>query len=457
MLLRSLLPLLIVILVAFVPCASRANVVGVDTQNFNPTTNGLDFVTVQSSETLSPGYINLGLFLNYAKNTLPVFNSQTGGGKETTDSLTSLDMSIGFGLTRFLDLGVSFPYLLNQEVHSDQFRGEFGRTGSTEVRFNTKLKLLGDRDGGLAAILSANYNRLENNPFLGKGGGTTYNAELAADTTISLISLAMNLGFRKRDPGEKLAEFPIEPFRDQYIGSVAASFLLKGLDTKLIAEIWASQPVKKVETDIERQQSSREAIFGLKYDATPTVALHVGAGREMSHSIASPELRVYTGINWVIAPAHISKMSQARIKRKKALLPPPPPAADDEPPVIVAEEQADEVFVLRDINFAFDSDLQVLQGARNELHKLAERMKEKGYQRIIIEGHTDSMGSDEYNMDLGLRRAESIKRHLMKYETLDAPKLEAISLGESQPIADNGNAQGRQLNRRVVFKIFYPK
>ncbi len=51
---------------------THANVVGTDVQNFNPTTSGLDFVTVQSSETLEPGFINFGLFLNYTKNTLSV-------------------------------------------------------------------------------------------------------------------------------------------------------------------------------------------------------------------------------------------------------------------------------------------------------------------------------------------------------------------------------------------------
>ena len=47
------------------------NVVGVDAQNFNATTSGLDFVTVQSSQTLAPCIFNLGLFGNYARNTLP--------------------------------------------------------------------------------------------------------------------------------------------------------------------------------------------------------------------------------------------------------------------------------------------------------------------------------------------------------------------------------------------------
>ena len=65
------------LLLIFAPLSVLANVVGVDTQNFNPTTSGLDFVTVHSSETLKPGYVNFGFYLNYAGNTLPNYVNQS--------------------------------------------------------------------------------------------------------------------------------------------------------------------------------------------------------------------------------------------------------------------------------------------------------------------------------------------------------------------------------------------
>jgi hypothetical protein len=61
------------------PEASKANVCGTDYQTFNPTTSGLDFVTVHSSETLQPCYINFGSFLNYSVNTLTYTRSYTDG------------------------------------------------------------------------------------------------------------------------------------------------------------------------------------------------------------------------------------------------------------------------------------------------------------------------------------------------------------------------------------------
>ena len=73
-----------------------ANVVGSDIQNFNPTTNGLDFVTVQSSETLTPGIFNFGFFLNYAVNTMPNYvDVNTSSRTDFEDSLTSGDLNFG--------------------------------------------------------------------------------------------------------------------------------------------------------------------------------------------------------------------------------------------------------------------------------------------------------------------------------------------------------------------------
>ncbi|RYZ61943.1 MAG: OmpA family protein, partial [Proteobacteria bacterium] len=82
-------------------------------------------------------------------------------------------------------------------------------------------------------------------------------------------------------------------------------------------------------------------------------------------------------------------------------------------------------------------------------------LKKVGFEKVIIEGHTDSVGSSEYNQKLGQSRAETIKGYLVRYGKFDPNTLEAKSYGESKPISDNGNYQGRQLNRRVVFRLFY--
>jgi OOP family OmpA-OmpF porin len=78
----------------------------------------------------------------------------------------------------------------------------------------------------------------------------------------------------------------------------------------------------------------------------------------------------------------------------------------------------------------------------------------KKYPRLKIEvqGHTDSVGADAYNLDLSQRRAAEVRNYLMG-QGVAAAQLTAKGYGETQPIAENTNAAGRQQNRRVVLAV----
>ena len=71
--------------------------------------------------------------------------------------------------------------------------------------------------------------------------------------------------------------------------------------------------------------------------------------------------------------------------------------------------------------------------------------------RIKIVGHTDSDGQDALNMDLSKRRAANVKAYLTKEFSIDASRIETDGLGETQPISDNKNPEGKAKNRRVEF------
>jgi OOP family OmpA-OmpF porin len=68
---------------------------------------------------------------------------------------------------------------------------------------------------------------------------------------------------------------------------------------------------------------------------------------------------------------------------------------------------------------------------------------------VLIEGHTDSKGSDAYNLSLSDRRAKSVYDYLTS-RGVDPARLSSIGKGESMPIADNETEEGRQQNRRVM-------
>jgi OOP family OmpA-OmpF porin len=76
-------------------------------------------------------------------------------------------------------------------------------------------------------------------------------------------------------------------------------------------------------------------------------------------------------------------------------------------------------------------------------------MKEYPNTKAIIEGHTDSVGSDAYNLRLSNDRSNSVRQYLIKEFGVDASRLTSKGYGESRPIATNDTDEGRQKNRRV--------
>jgi OOP family OmpA-OmpF porin len=86
----------------------------------------------------------------------------------------------------------------------------------------------------------------------------------------------------------------------------------------------------------------------------------------------------------------------------------------------------------------------------DHLEEVAEFLMRYPETKMVVEGHTDSVGSMEYNEDLSQRRAESVKQFMVDEYGIRANRLKAVGYGESRPIASNGTPEGRQKNRRVV-------
>lgn len=112
------------------------------------------------------------------------------------------------------------------------------------------------------------------------------------------------------------------------------------------------------------------------------------------------------------------------------------------------------VLTLGDVLFTTGkSDLNA--GATSSLEKLAAFLNHYPDRSAAIEGHTDSVGEDDYNLSLSQRRADSVKSYLMG-NGIGSIRLAAVGKGESQPLASNDSATGRQQNRRVEVIIDNP-
>jgi outer membrane protein OmpA-like peptidoglycan-associated protein/predicted small secreted protein len=106
---------------------------------------------------------------------------------------------------------------------------------------------------------------------------------------------------------------------------------------------------------------------------------------------------------------------------------------------------------LPDVTFAVNST-DISPAMRDVLDRVAQSMIRYPNSLVDVMGHTDSTGSDAYNLDLSRRRAESVANFLVSRGVARA-RLETIGYGEQYPIADNTTEAGRAQNRRVEIRI----
>lgn len=104
-----------------------------------------------------------------------------------------------------------------------------------------------------------------------------------------------------------------------------------------------------------------------------------------------------------------------------------------------------------DLLFATNSAV-IMPGGYTEIDRVANVLNQYPDTRLQVQGFTDSTGSEQYNMELSQRRAEAVKNALIA-RSVDPNRIQALGFGESQPIAPNDTAAGRQQNRRVTIMI----
>jgi outer membrane protein OmpA-like peptidoglycan-associated protein len=106
---------------------------------------------------------------------------------------------------------------------------------------------------------------------------------------------------------------------------------------------------------------------------------------------------------------------------------------------------------LPEITFAVDSTT-ITPGLQSALDEVASSLQRYPNSLVDVMGHTDSTGSDAYNLDLSRRRAESVRAYLTM-RGVSAARVASIGYGEQYPKASNDTAEGRALNRRVEIRI----
>lgn len=134
------------------------------------------------------------------------------------------------------------------------------------------------------------------------------------------------------------------------------------------------------------------------------------------------------------------------------------PIVKKPPPVVAPASPAPvqpriDTLVLQDVLFKFDSG-SLTPAASVVLDTIVARLQQRPFKKIRIEGHTDSLGTESYNLDLSGRRANSVMQYFVR-KGMNANLIGAEGKGERYPVATNKSDEGRRRNRRVEILVEY--
>ena len=166
----------------------------------------------------------------------------------------------------------------------------------------------------------------------------------------------------------------------------------------------------------------------------------LGSARE---DLAASQISVATGKAELSASEDARVLAEARASEALAAL----------SKLAAVKQEPRGVVITLSGSVLFRSDeSNLLPEAQSRLSQVADALLATKDRAIVIEGHTDSQGSDAHNLELSKRRAMSVRTFLVD-RGYDATLIRAVGIGEESPLADNATAEGRANNRRVEIVI----
>ncbi|MCC7463151.1 MAG: OmpA family protein [Gammaproteobacteria bacterium] len=239
-------------------------------------------------------------------------------------------------------------------------------------------------------------------------------------------------------------------FRDTDLALQAgAGLMLKAWTSSDSSRSFAVRPEFKVRWDKTRNA-------GYLHDTLVMLGFQFGFG--------GPAQRLAEAVTSPPAPAPVIAPPAPVVA---APAPPPPPADTDGDSVTDNLDQCPGTpagvavdtagcprrgsITLEGVTFEFNSD-RLTEASRGVLDGIAADLRKHPRLRIELQGHTDSVGADQYNLALSQKRADAVRTHLVE-QGVPAGQLQAKGYGESRPVADNATAAGRAANRRVVMLV----
>ncbi len=436
MTIRNSLALVLATAVFIVSGSAFAKVKGPDVVNFNPTTDGGKYFSVQQSKTLPQWGFNAGATFDFA---YEPYEKATAAGTRIVgivDDLLMANVQAAIGWTNWWSMGVNMPVAL-WETWIDPVappptatkKSYYGKMGDLRAEMKFRLLNIDRYHVGLSLVPFMYFPTGKSDYYLGNGmwspGGT-----LVFDADIkNRVFLSLNVGYRN--------------YKKTYYDTVNTNAFIDdtlnlggGINVRIndtwavVGEAYSESVIKNIFKN--QLQNPSEFLVGGKFTpqgAAKGLGVSLAGGRAMTNGIGSPDFRVLLGVNY-------------RFDRE-----PPPP-----PPVSVDAQIEERIVITQKIHFEFNKS--VIRPISYPILDDVVRLLQLNPQiRLVrVEGHTDWIGSDAANQRLSQRRAETVRNYLVK-KGVDASRLDAVGYGELRPVADNNTAKGRARNRRTDFVV----
>jgi outer membrane protein OmpA-like peptidoglycan-associated protein len=425
----------------------------------------IGYFDLPTSESLQQGNFAIGLFGTFEQ----VFKTRFNEGNDVTRlefERYSLILSGAYGILDNLELGVAIPGATTdaestQIISGDKSSGDVHETGFGKIRVGLKYR---PAVLALPSLRPIGFSSLALEPFIdiqthGSERGlsypyrdqdTVYGINLLTGGQAGPIGIHWRFGYSRTD-GSNVDNFLVigSPFNLNTPGfsdgeriSYALAFnfqpgpylnlILKGDGDTSARHPWATS-----------QDWRLNALAGAIYGLPNGLAVHAAWQVDLHDpipggSVKELDYRIIAGVTYSFA---------------KPAAAPPTPAPLPPPPLLPppAERRVERI-VLQSVHFEFDKSRLTPLG-RRVLDEAAQKLQDNPGLSAEIEGHTDSIGTELYNLGLGKRRAEVVKGYLVLRHRVDPQRMTTLSYGETRPIADNRTQEGRALNRRVEFKV----
>lgn len=192
----------------------------------------------------------------------------------------------------------------------------------------------------------------------------------------------------------------------------------------------------------QQSKTTKGAVYGTAGGAAAGAVIGQVIGRSTKGTLIGAAIGAAVG---GVGGAAVGKMMDNQEKEMRGAL------ATSEAASVSREGNLLAVTFKGDVTFDTNS-AEVRPGLYSEINRVAGVLTQYPDTLIQVEGHTDSVGSDAYNMDLSKRRATAVK-NLLVQRGVSENRIETIGYGKTMPVATNTTEAGRQMNRRVEIKI----